>query len=73
MMQNALLSSLIWQLLLTFAFAAPIVDTTNVDNTLGYGTGGGIIGLIVLILDIIVFSTFLQSCQGVSPETLQFC
>ena len=56
---SALLVQLFWA---TLASAAPVVDetlmTTGVDNTWTYGTGGGILGFIVLILDIIVFSEF---------------
>lgn len=37
------------------------------DNALNYGTGGGILGLIVLILDIIVFSKLLP----LSPPLLE--
>ena len=48
--------TLLLQLLLaSFAFAAPI-EAADHGNAWQYGTGGGIIGLIVLILDIIVFS-----------------
>lgn len=60
MMQNVLLSTFLCQLFAVLAFAAPIADetlsTTGRDNV-GYGTGGGIVGLIILILDIIVVST----------------
>lgn len=54
------------------AFAAPIADET-VKATAGgnawqYGTGGGILGLIVLILDVIVFG----SCSP-SPSTYEPC
>ena len=40
----------------TIASAAPIGDepVTTTGNAVGYGTGGGIAGLIILILDIIV-------------------
>lgn len=64
MAQNALLSSFILQLCLaTLAFAAPVADktlltTTAAGNSWSYGTGGGIIGFVVLILDIIVFGMF---------------
>lgn len=47
--------------LLSLAAAAPLageVATTSHGNAWQYGAGGGIIGFIVLILDIIVFSTF---------------
>lgn len=46
--------------LAALAFAAPVaqeISTSTIDNSWQYGTGGGIIGFIVLILDIIVFST----------------
>lgn len=66
MMQSALLSNLIVQLgLAALAFAAPIADETltaaSHDNAWQYGTGGGILGLIVLILDIIVFGMYNRS------------
>lgn len=52
--------------LATLAFAAPLaqeVSATALNNSWQYGTGGGVIGFIVLILDIIVFSTSpLLSC-----------
>lgn len=47
--------------LAALAFAAPVaqeISANTIDNSWQYGTGGGIIGFIVLILDIIVFSTF---------------
>ena len=45
--------------LATLAFAAPIAEETfaTTSNSLGYGTGGGIVGLIILVLDILVFGT----------------
>jgi hypothetical protein len=46
--------------LFTVAFAAPIVvETTGHGNAWKYGSGGGVIGFVVLILDILVFSTCL--------------
>lgn len=56
------LSSLLAQLWLAlFAGAAPVADdmvsTTSRDNAWEYGTSGGIIGVIVLILDLIVIGT----------------
>jgi hypothetical protein len=62
MMQNTLLSSVIIQLCMAvLAFAAPIADetltATGHGNAWQYGTGGGILGFIVLILDIIVIRT----------------
>ncbi|KAL1869358.1 hypothetical protein Daus18300_005570 [Diaporthe australafricana] len=50
--------------LAALAFAAPVVQeisASNVNNSWQYGTGGGIIGFIVLILDIIVFIEVLKS------------
>lgn len=47
--------------LAALAFAAPVaqeISTSSINNSWQYGTGGGIIGFIVLVLDIIVFSTF---------------
>lgn len=44
--------------LAALAFAAPVaqeISASTVNNSWQYGTGGGIIGFIVLILDIIVF------------------
>ncbi len=54
-MPSYLLYSLLQLFIATLAFAAPVAKTT--DNPLTYGTSGGILGIIVLILDIIVFST----------------
>lgn len=48
--------------LAALAFAAPVaqeISASSVNNSWQYGTGGGIIGFIVLILDIIVFSSSL--------------
>lgn len=51
-----LTASLLLQLCFApFASAAP-VSTEALDNSWQYGTGGGLLGLVVLILDIIVFS-----------------
>lgn len=59
MFQNAL-SILLQLCLASLALAAPAAQdltATTSGNTWQYGTGGGVIGFIVLILDIIVFST----------------
>ncbi|KAK4640887.1 hypothetical protein QC762_607715 [Podospora pseudocomata] len=73
MISNALFSTLLAQLcwFATFALAAP-VDTVHVEggNAWQYGTGGGIIGLIVLILDIIVFIEVFQSSRPPSSKLL---
>jgi hypothetical protein len=50
-----LFATILLQLCLaTLGWAAPIA-TESMDNTWQYGTGGGLLGLVVLILDIIVF------------------
>jgi hypothetical protein len=45
-------------LLFALALAAPVDVNAVQENAWKYGTGGGVIGFIVLILDIMVFSTF---------------
>ncbi len=42
--------------LASVGLAAPI-STDSLDNSWQYGTGGGLLGLVILILDIIVFGT----------------
>ncbi|EAQ87123.1 predicted protein [Chaetomium globosum CBS 148.51] len=60
---NVLLSNIILQLCFaSFGLAAP-VSTEALDNSWQYGTGGGLIGLVVLILDIIVFVEVLKSSR----------
>lgn len=70
MMQRSLLSSLIIQLCLAvLAVAAPIAEetlTTTKHSHLGFGAGGGVLGLVVFILDIIVIGTL----RLITPE---FC
>ena len=62
---DAILSTLFFQLCLaSLGFAAPIADdvkAATVDNTWQYGTGGGVLGFVVLILDILVFIEVLKS------------
>lgn len=41
---------------LSLVSAAPV--SAEGHNTIGYGAGGGVVGFIVLVLDIIVFSTY---------------
>lgn len=52
--------------LATLAFAAPVANDVAVSSAKPwhYGTGGGIIGFIVLVLDIIVWSTSSPSPFG---------
>ncbi|KAF5004230.1 hypothetical protein FDECE_9259 [Fusarium decemcellulare] len=63
MISNTIISFLqLW--LATLAFAAPIADdavSATSAKPWHYGTGGGIIGFIILILDIIVWIEVLQS------------
>lgn len=61
MASNILFSSILVQLFWTaLSLAAPVGDeklaATDVGNTWTYASSGGVIGFIVLILDIIVFS-----------------
>lgn len=67
MLQNYIIPSLILQLCLaTLGHAAP-VQTGALDNSWQYGTSGGLVGLVVLILDIIVIGT-----PGPSPSRVCF-
>jgi hypothetical protein len=61
MLNNAVIAFLqLW--LATLAFAAPIADKVTVTGAQPwhYGTGGGIIGFIILVLDILVWSAYPQ-------------
>ncbi|KAK1976848.1 hypothetical protein LZ30DRAFT_692593 [Colletotrichum cereale] len=63
MMKNVPLTQFLLQLCLALlAVAAPIsnptLETAAHGNTWQYGTGGGILGFVVLVLDIIVFRTY---------------
>lgn len=61
-MQNTILASFLTQLCLaSLALAAPMDGDVNTADAWQYGTGGGVLGLIVLILDIIVFG---ESCPS---------
>lgn len=58
-MFNIVLNLLLQLSLAALALGAPVVQdisATTAGNSWQYGTGGGIIGFIVLVLDIIVFS-----------------
>ncbi|KAL2121648.1 hypothetical protein VTJ04DRAFT_5675 [Mycothermus thermophilus] len=55
------LQSLLSQLLLaSLALAAPVAPNA-LDNSWQYGTGGGLLGLVIFLLDIIVFVEVLKS------------
>ncbi|KAF4421575.1 Cardiolipin synthase [Fusarium acutatum] len=71
MLNNAVFAFLqLW--LATLAFAAPIADEVTVTGAepWHYGTGGGIIGFIILVLDILVWIEVLQSNRPVSHKIL---
>ncbi|CCT63212.1 uncharacterized protein FFB20_09584 [Fusarium fujikuroi] len=71
MLNNAVFAFLqVW--LATLAFAAPIADEVTVTGAepWHYGTGGGIVGFIVLVLDILVWIEVLQSNRPVSHKIL---
>jgi hypothetical protein len=55
-----MISSLLFNLLLVSFAMADEMAASAIDNTWKYGTSGGVLGFIVLILDIMVFSTFLS-------------
>lgn len=60
--------SLLFQLVLaSLAIAAPTMQIEKADAW-QYGTGGGIVGFIILILDIIVIMEVLQSSRPVSHK-----
>ncbi|GAB1316775.1 Cardiolipin synthase N-terminal domain-containing protein [Madurella fahalii] len=63
MIHDAILLSFLLQLCLaTLGLAAP-VQSEALSNSWQYGTGGGLLGLVVLILDVIVFVEVLKSSR----------
>jgi len=68
MFQSAL-SMLLHLSLIALAAAAP-VSTESHGNSWQYGAGGGVVGFIVLILDIIVFMEVLKSNRPVLHKVL---
>ncbi|KAJ1333317.1 PLDc N-terminal domain-containing protein [Microdochium nivale] len=72
MLQNYYLSLFLQLLLAVFAYAAPIADeiSATAADPWQYGTGGGIIGFIVLVLDILVWIEVLKSNRPVSHKLL---
>ncbi|KAF9760876.1 hypothetical protein IL306_004085 [Fusarium sp. DS 682] len=71
MLNNAVIAFLqLWLAMLVFA--APIADEVTVTGAQPwhYGTGGGIVGFIVLVLDILVWIEVLQSNRPVSHKIL---
>ncbi|KAK6352715.1 hypothetical protein TWF696_004718 [Orbilia brochopaga] len=59
-------------LLASFTNAAPIGDGLVMiqENAWGYGAGGGIVGLIVFILDVLVFIEIFKSSRPPSHKIL---
>lgn len=58
MYQSTFFNLLLQFALFSFAMAEETVTGQSHGNTWQYGAGGGVLGFIVLILDIIVWSTF---------------
>ncbi|KAI1428831.1 hypothetical protein F5Y12DRAFT_710774 [Xylaria sp. FL1777] len=58
--------------LAAWAFAAPLSDETMTTSTAPwhYGAGGGVIGFIVLVLDLIVFVEVLKSNRPASNKLI---
>ncbi|KAI0017455.1 hypothetical protein F4780DRAFT_755516 [Xylariomycetidae sp. FL0641] len=72
-MLNFGLSFFLQLCLSVLAFAAPIADetfTTTSQNPWQYGAGGGVLGFIVLVLDIIVWIEVLKSNRPTSHKLL---
>jgi hypothetical protein len=69
MMLQALLTLLLQFAFFSLSAAAPV---TTQDNAVGYGTGGGVIGFVVLVLDIIAFMEVLKSNRPV-PNKVLWC
>ena len=70
MIQTTLLTLLFNLSFFGLALAAPMVAGDELASTAGgnawqYGTGGGILGLVVLILDVIFFGML---CHGLSTS-----
>ncbi|KAL2262399.1 hypothetical protein VTK26DRAFT_1448 [Humicola hyalothermophila] len=69
--------SYLWAVILqlclaTLGLAAPVSDASveALSNSWQYGTGGGLLGLVVLILDIIVFIEVLKSSRPPARKLL---
>lgn len=64
------LSLLLQFALFAVSLAAPVsVDAVH-DNAWKFGTGGGVVGFVVLILDILVFIEVLNSNRDAIPKLL---
>ncbi|KAH7370945.1 hypothetical protein BKA65DRAFT_26645 [Rhexocercosporidium sp. MPI-PUGE-AT-0058] len=62
-MFNSILTLLIQFSLLSLVMAEETFSATTHGNAWKYGSGGGIVGLIVLVLDIIAFLEILKSSR----------
>ncbi|TVY54877.1 hypothetical protein LSUE1_G009448 [Lachnellula suecica] len=49
--------------LFTLTMASPTLSTASHGDALRYGTGGGILGFVVLVLDILVWMEVLKSSR----------
>ncbi|KAK3638890.1 hypothetical protein LTR56_012803 [Elasticomyces elasticus] len=56
--------------LAALTFAAPINEITTMGSSQQYGAGGGVVGFIILILDIIVWIEVLKSTRPPSHKLL---
>ncbi|KAK3314635.1 hypothetical protein B0H66DRAFT_605583 [Apodospora peruviana] len=68
-----MINAIFFSLLVQVCFGAPVDETvvaTAGGNAWQYGTGGGIIGLAVLILDVIFFLEILKSNRPPSHKLL---
>ncbi|KAF2276075.1 uncharacterized protein EI97DRAFT_501376 [Westerdykella ornata] len=70
MLLQSFLALLLQLCLVSAAPAAPV--SAQGHNTIGYGAGGGVVGFIVLVLDIIVFIEVLNSNRPV-PNKVLWC
>ncbi|KAK4213009.1 hypothetical protein QBC37DRAFT_317036 [Rhypophila decipiens] len=70
MIQTAIFTLLAQLLFASFAAAAPVAVEATGNNAWQYGTGGGILGLVVLIVDIIFFVEILKSNRAPSAKLL---
>lgn len=64
MLSNTILTLLLQFAFYSFAFAAPAVEVASHGNSWQYGAGGGVIGFVVLVLDIIVWSMSISFSQS---------
>ncbi|RDW71765.1 cardiolipin synthase [Coleophoma crateriformis] len=69
MFSHSFLTLLVQFWLFAVAMAQPITATVH-DNAWKYGSGGGVVGFIILILDIIVFIEVLNSNRPVLHKVL---